>query len=559
MNTRTIPTRAPDTTSATPRPPMASVCWVAPLALLAACGGGGGGGAGGGGGGGGGGVQVLTGTLGDPSIAGLRYNTPTQAGFTGPSGEFLYVEGETVRFSFGGTHLGASPGRPEVTLLDLAGTGPIAEPRDVRRTHRDGSLSRLGRMAATLETFDRDGDAEVGIEITPELDALAEGTSIDLDRGIHLLRTDRPLRGLLNEANAAGLFPDHRALRSAGLAMNRLFDGEAPLFRIVRGSEDADANGVVDEVYSHGYDRRGYEVRRARDLDGNGQDDFVETFEIDDRGRWFRYARDTENDGFTDALLEFHHDADGDLVLQQQFDEQGQLVSDLRHEHDPFGNRTRTVYDEDGNGTDDLLQLLEYDERGNQIRISFDEDADGNEDFVSVFEYDERDLQLLEETDSDADGSPDRIMRYTWSPEGLLLRSELDSDGVDGPDEIEEFAYDADGRRVRTETDFDGNGSVDSILVEVYDESGNRIRKEQDTNADGTPERVERFERDADGNVVRYEYDRDNDGIPEEIELSFYDEHGNRIREEVIDPQTGMPRSIETTEHERVGWGSFFP
>lgn len=55
--------------------------------------------------------DVFTGVFAGP-IRGLRYETPTESGFTNEHGEFRYRAAEAVTFRIGGLVLGAVRGAP---------------------------------------------------------------------------------------------------------------------------------------------------------------------------------------------------------------------------------------------------------------------------------------------------------------------------------------------------------------------------------------------------------------------------------------------------------------
>ncbi|HHI94359.1 MAG TPA: hypothetical protein ENK04_12730 [Gammaproteobacteria bacterium] len=93
----------------------------------------------------------LTGVFIDSPVAGLRYETASQSGFTNASGEFIYRAGETVTFRLGGAELGSAAGQSQITLFDLAGIAP-----PTGNTLRQSSLQRVINTAVMLQTLDAD-------------------------------------------------------------------------------------------------------------------------------------------------------------------------------------------------------------------------------------------------------------------------------------------------------------------------------------------------------------------------------------------------------------------
>ena len=82
-----------------------------------------------GGGGGGDGDQTGVGIFKDANVSGLSYRSGSQAGVTGPGGEFVYEVGQMVTFSLGGVTLGSSIGKAVVTPVDLVSGGSTSNAR----------------------------------------------------------------------------------------------------------------------------------------------------------------------------------------------------------------------------------------------------------------------------------------------------------------------------------------------------------------------------------------------------------------------------------------------
>ncbi len=95
-------------------------------------------------------AQTFTGTFIDAPVSGLSYSTNTQTGVTNSSGEFMYAEGETVRFTYGGIEIGSALAKAILTPLDVL-------PED--------SESQIALMSF-LQSLDMDNDPSNGIELT---------------------------------------------------------------------------------------------------------------------------------------------------------------------------------------------------------------------------------------------------------------------------------------------------------------------------------------------------------------------------------------------------------
>jgi len=95
---------------------------------------------------------VRTGVFIDSPVANLKYRTGSQSGKTNSSGEYSYVEGETVTFSVGGIDLPSVKASAVVTPLDLIDTTYLD----------DIEVTNILRL---LQTLDIDSNPSNGIEI----------------------------------------------------------------------------------------------------------------------------------------------------------------------------------------------------------------------------------------------------------------------------------------------------------------------------------------------------------------------------------------------------------
>ena len=160
-------------------------------------------------------------------MIGLKYQTPTLAGFTNERGEFRYRSGEAVTFLVGRLVLGTSEGAPRLNLAQLVNR--VAG--NIDKLH-DASVTNLARL---LQTLDQDGDVENGVTIAPTVHDIVGARVIAFDHppGVHSetpagqLRFDNDpvVTDLLKELNArSGVFTAQlpRKLRTAAAARNEL-------------------------------------------------------------------------------------------------------------------------------------------------------------------------------------------------------------------------------------------------------------------------------------------------------------------------------------------------
>lgn len=94
-------------------------------------------------------------------VSGLNYQTQTQKGITNETGEFLYIEGETVTFSIGELVLGSAPCIPEITPADLS----FEAAGDIKKiTNR-----KVTNITRLLLSLNKEDDIEQGITVTDEI------------------------------------------------------------------------------------------------------------------------------------------------------------------------------------------------------------------------------------------------------------------------------------------------------------------------------------------------------------------------------------------------------
>jgi len=172
----------------------------------------------------------------DSRVSGLDYETSLDgevimSGVTGDDddpGRFLFIEGATVSFSLGGVNLGETDGKERITPFDLAGVAEEAVGGcDVSGALPDdtNAFRRVANLAVLLQTLDTDGDDTNGIEIRPEVAALFEGITLDVDQASASFEGEASLLSLLDQANAEGLFSSDHELVPRADALRALYRG----------------------------------------------------------------------------------------------------------------------------------------------------------------------------------------------------------------------------------------------------------------------------------------------------------------------------------------------
>ncbi|MFK8004695.1 MAG: hypothetical protein AB8H86_34320 [Polyangiales bacterium] len=123
-------------------------------------------------------TELHVGRLEGFSIAGLRYETPTQSGHTNEAAEYRYRQDESIRFFVGESVVAEVPAQERLTLLDFAGANELRwDNRSIRSAARfyDARLERLCELVVLFASLDDDGDPDNGVVLTPELRQLTDG------------------------------------------------------------------------------------------------------------------------------------------------------------------------------------------------------------------------------------------------------------------------------------------------------------------------------------------------------------------------------------------------
>ena len=179
-----------------------------------------------GGGGDGGDGTTQTGILVDGPVAGVSYQASTQSGVTGSDGSFFYQDGETVRFFLGDTLLGESAGQPQVSPFDLLAVTSVPTGHaalSAQLSDPDSPLQACLNLTVLLQTLDRDGDPDNGIEISAEVANLFDGVSLDFNKLWSDFQTDPSLRSVLNQINNNGLSTSYRSQQRAGVRFTAMY------------------------------------------------------------------------------------------------------------------------------------------------------------------------------------------------------------------------------------------------------------------------------------------------------------------------------------------------
>ncbi|MBN1654720.1 MAG: carboxylesterase family protein [Deltaproteobacteria bacterium] len=146
------------------------------------------------------------------AVSGLEFSTASISDTTDEDGGFTYRSNETITFSVGGLKLGSATGKSIITPLDIV---PQAT---------DAFDQRVNNILVFLQTLDKDGDLNNGIEITSDISKIVADykDKIDFDQTTTAFASDAHVADLLLRLNRASVFndtdPRDRTLRSENAA-----------------------------------------------------------------------------------------------------------------------------------------------------------------------------------------------------------------------------------------------------------------------------------------------------------------------------------------------------
>lgn len=133
--------------------------------------------------------SLQTGVYLDSRVAGLRYVTATQSGYTDANGAYQFIPGETVQFYLYGTALNSTQASLVLTPADAT----------------DADLDYTVNLLRFLQTVDTDNDASNGITL-PTVDASDASYVINFNQDIYAFEQDASVLAFLTKyASESGL------------------------------------------------------------------------------------------------------------------------------------------------------------------------------------------------------------------------------------------------------------------------------------------------------------------------------------------------------------------
>ncbi len=406
---------------------------------------------------------VLTGIFTDSAVEGLSFSTATQSGITDAAGTFMYIAGETITFSIGGTVIGESAtASSEMTPWDLVPGTPLpSTTREIENLADDPdstefrALNRFVNIIVFLQSLDEDANLDNGITIPAGIATLLNGIQLDFDLDAFRLsfRLSYDLRNTTYQAANLGLLPT-AAIRKPGAALDHFYAFQGISYNLPRIATVTVTVPASEFIV------------------------FPDEFFV------------TPNEFFTVT-----YDADGNLTRMSGVDPVTGIPTFVEtRTYDANGNLTSFSQDVNADGSPNLIETTTWDANGRPTMRTRDDDRVSNlifvQNFVEASIFDVNNGTLSMRTfDSDGDGSIDRINTFTYDADGNLTSVIVDVNG-DGT-RIITIVFDTNGNEISRIRDDGPDGIPDLIELRTYDANGNRTSLTQDNGADGSLEYIE--------------------------------------------------------------------
>ena len=327
----------------------------------------------------------------------------------------------------------------------------------------DGTINRTAHLNAEgrWERVDLDGDDDGNID-------RIDHYRFDDDGNRSLTRTafDDDGDGTADRSEVYSYNGDGTLIRTA-------FDDDAD-GRIDRTAFDPDGDRTADRIDHYTYDDDGARRVTRRDVDLDDDGTINRTAHLNAEGRWERVDLDADDDGNIDRSDHYTFAADGTRsLIRSEFDTDGDgNISRIAHLN-ADGRWERVEEDVDDDGTIDRIdhyafaadgtrsltrsESYSYDASGNRTRTAFDDDADGTADRSEAYSYGANGRVSRTDFDDDGDGTIDRSERVLSTLDGsngFILT------GID--------AFDQSGISVSSAGDVNGDGYDDLIIGARY-------------------------------------------------------------------------------------------
>tara|TARA_R110002167_G_scaffold60001_6_gene169927 strand:- start:320 stop:1819 length:1500 start_codon:yes stop_codon:yes gene_type:complete len=436
------------------------------------------------------GPEIKTGIFTDGPVKGLYYETKTQSGLTTESGEFKYIEGETITFKLGGSVLGISKAQETITPFTISGVKALSKQREITNaflSQTPNSYEKAINIATLLQGLDTDGDHSNGIDLG---NAHANLSNLI----IPLLVKASGFENNPQYLQARNTMQTLHNIRFVDAAKNMYESIGVNIESNLTAQQTNKQNNAFFESIQFEYDNEGRVSTINYDRNNDGLSDTSQTFTYDQNGR-----------------LHTIYNSENDTTQTLSYDSNNKLLS----RSTVIGNTSST--DESFEYQNDLLS-----------KFSLDKTANGASDFNTTFTYGIDNNLSGYEIDADGDLQADKTVSIAVDNGKVknFTETSLDNSSL----EIA-YKYNLNGNRISQNTRVSKNGLMtDTNAKFSYDAANNLIRYELDKDFDGKPDYIESYNYNQNKQRTKYKRDNNADGKWDFMAQYFYDVNGNRVK-----------------------------
>lgn len=445
------------------------------------------------------GPEIKTGVFTDGPVKGLYYETKTQSGLTNESGEFNYIDGETITFKLGGSVLGISKAQETITPFTISGVKALAKQKEITNaflSQTPNSYEKAINIATLLQGLDKDGNHDNGIDLgdahtslsTLSIPLLVKASGFESNaqylqaRNImQTLHSVRFIDAAKNMYNSIGITIESNLTAKQTNSLNNSFfesiefeyDNKG---RISTINYDRNNDGVSDASQTFTYDQNG----RLHTI-YNSENDTTQTLIYDSNNKLLSRSTVIGSTISSDESFEYQND----LLAKFSLDKTANGSSDFNTTYSYDTNNNLSGYEVDNDGDLQADKTVSIAVENGQVK-NFTETAPDNSSLEIAYKYNLKGNRASQNTRVTNNGvMTDTNAKFSYDAANNLTKYELDKDFDGKPDYIESYSYNQNKQRTKYRRDNNADGKWDFMAQYFYDVNGNRVKMLEDSNGNG--------------------------------------------------------------------------
>lgn len=449
------------------------------------------------------------------TIEGLFYEGPNHSGFTTNKGEFIYDEGDTVKFSISGIVLGSAIGQLNLSPVDFFNAalpeGEKAIRYELENTNNVSDFDRLANIMLILVSLDKDSNVINGIEINREI-VLSESDNLNFNANLYKFYYNN-FRNISRKMN----FGEKIKIVDS---LNFLYESlgiELESSRLESINVDTSLDQKTNNKTNFKYNSLGNVVIISVDTDVNDNFKFNRLYTYDENNNKKSYNDVYCGSDGTQVFFEaeYRYNNNNNLIYSSYND----LITSSHGE-----GFIEYSYDFNNNGT---LAFSTFYDSGAFFELPWNE-------IVEYF-YNVNGQPYLVKRSTEYESRQEYEYGYTYSPNGLLQKFTFESVNNEEPFDVAAtvIIYDYDERgyllaRSESKGVKEYNDTSRSSTAYSYNESMDLIQKTTNHEIFGDNPKISlekytyTYNKNGAINTITYGSDRNNDGIFKTMSISQY-------------------------------------